>query len=576
MRIFTKEILGSECIGNSLSTINDNFDKVDQLLKGAQENITLLQSYELPIAGISTTGKLGGVKIGDGLSITTEGVISTVTTGYVFRDGLTLQSDNSVLINVDNTTTAIIDNNVVSLPSPQDTWTGTTSSNITQANTWVNVNSSKVATTTALTEAIETVIPQSIKDSSTWVIDNSAAVKEDLILQKTFSETSEWVAKNKEIISQCDTWVIENSADNRDVSGWVHANSSAALAVTEPIMGVRISGPGYNDKLVTRIIIGGSVTSITDVDSKTARLNIGVAAAASTDLYAPKKTQITCDGNTSYLIEGYTTNTAENYLVFIDGIAQTPTLHYTINNSKITLNGTPPVGSNLTVLAFQGAVNAGDGISQAAPTDTDTSLPVGTIITTGTKTAPNGWLACDGSSIDIITNTEYADLVTAIYCGDTANNTALYGYRSTEPTKQNEYRITVLRLQNNIQPTPLSPKTGLVAFAIKGGSGTYTLTLNNLVIPCNTVVNPTVDKLDDGMYTALVTDIATKTKIEFSVKIGEDLGLSYIDYRGTQYTPSTTDTFVYASRSITGRYFFLPDMTSETKRNTALNYYIKY
>ena len=53
---------------------------------------------------------------------------------------------------------------------------------------------------------------------------------------------------------------------------------------------------------------------------------------------------------------------------------------------------------------------AGAGVIPAA----NTNLPIGSMTMWCTDTAPTGWLLCDGSPYDSVTNTEYATLYTLI------------------------------------------------------------------------------------------------------------------------------------------------------------------
>lgn len=55
------------------------------------------------------------------------------------------------------------------------------------------------------------------------------------------------------------------------------------------------------------------------------------------------------------------------------------------------------------------------------------------------KTPPAGWLECNGAAV---LRTTYPDLDTAIYCGNTENATASWGYRCTEPGNPTGTRST--------------------------------------------------------------------------------------------------------------------------------------
>jgi len=64
-------------------------------------------------------------------------------------------------------------------------------------------------------------------------------------------------------------------------------------------------------------------------------------------------------------------------------------------------------GSALTSLS---STPSGAGVMPAA----NTNLPIGGVLMWTTDTAPTGWVLCDGSAYDSVTNTEYATLYTLI------------------------------------------------------------------------------------------------------------------------------------------------------------------
>lgn len=80
-------------------------------------------------------------------------------------------------------------------------------------------------------------------------------------------------------------------------------------------------------------------------------------------------------------------------------------------------------------------LGAGGGwVSQSA------GLPAGARGEFWMKTAPTGWLKADGSAVS---RSVYVALDTAIYCGDTDNPTADWGYRCTNPASPSSTRSTI-------------------------------------------------------------------------------------------------------------------------------------
>jgi microcystin-dependent protein len=64
-------------------------------------------------------------------------------------------------------------------------------------------------------------------------------------------------------------------------------------------------------------------------------------------------------------------------------------------------------------------------LATAAPTE----VPAGIIANFAVNATPAGWLPCNGSAVLI---SSYSTLSTAIYCGDSNNATALFGYKVTD------------------------------------------------------------------------------------------------------------------------------------------------
>jgi hypothetical protein len=79
--------------------------------------------------------------------------------------------------------------------------------------------------------------------------------------------------------------------------------------------------------------------------------------ANSTNVPSFKKNEIsTISGTASYTLSYYSNNNAENYLVFLDGVMQSPTTDYTIAGNQITMIPTPSTtGLKLVVMSLQNA-----------------------------------------------------------------------------------------------------------------------------------------------------------------------------------------------------------------------------
>jgi len=146
-RVFTIEIDGSTCIGNSLSTINDNFYNLDVGLMSIDNlSSTFLTAQTLPIASKGTAGTmdgtLGAIRVGTGLTVDSGTGVVGLERNFTFTDGISCDGSARVFANVDNITTGVDDHGyLVSLPSPQDLWVIANSSYEMQATAWVKANS---------------------------------------------------------------------------------------------------------------------------------------------------------------------------------------------------------------------------------------------------------------------------------------------------------------------------------------------------------------------------------------------------------------------------------------------------
>lgn len=97
----------------------------------------------------------------------------------------------------------------------------------------------------------------------------------------------------------------------------------------------------------------GAAAGLSAVAGLTVYGNISASGTVFSAKVAPVTTVITSTGAATYAINGYTNNTASNYLVFLDGVNQIPTTDYTISSSQITFIPAPTSGVKALVLAFQ-------------------------------------------------------------------------------------------------------------------------------------------------------------------------------------------------------------------------------
>lgn len=65
--------------------------------------------------------------------------------------------------------------------------------------------------------------------------------------------------------------------------------------------------------------------------------------------------------------------------------------------------------------------------------------PPGALMPFARQTAPSGWLAAIGSAVSVTT---YPDLAAAIYCGNSNNASAAWGYKCTDPANPSTTRST--------------------------------------------------------------------------------------------------------------------------------------
>ena len=155
MSVYIKEISGNECIGNSLSTINANFIALDNNLINLTNEFNNSQ-IELP--AIATTTSVGVVRVGQGLTITNEGILSS-NTQYTFTNGLLSSAGHIISINVDNNTVMINGEGYLeAIPTQQDAWVMSNSSTLNTliSNTTRQINTLS-STSTSTANAIRTL-----------------------------------------------------------------------------------------------------------------------------------------------------------------------------------------------------------------------------------------------------------------------------------------------------------------------------------------------------------------------------------------------------------------------------------
>lgn len=143
-RIYTTEIQGDQCIGDSLEILNDNFLNLDT----ATQNNTQ-PDYVLPIATKGSNGVLGGVRVGGGLDVNLNGVVS-IKTPYTFGEGLIADENNYVTLQYDPTALTIRDGVLNVLKSEQETWV--------------------VGNSARLNQEVQ------LNEQETWIINNSATL----------------------------------------------------------------------------------------------------------------------------------------------------------------------------------------------------------------------------------------------------------------------------------------------------------------------------------------------------------------------------------------------------------------
>jgi hypothetical protein len=619
----------SEYIGDSLTTINQNFSNLYTNCINLTTEIDILNNTPLPSA---SKLKSGIVRIGNGLSVTDDGVVSTELAQYQFQLPLKKDDNQSVIFNYDTNTLGVSNEKLYVLISDTDTFITSNSAQLRNLNTWFASSSSNILTKQQLSGILADFIPREIRQASTWVTSNTA--KTNIVLQNlnSFIDARDWLDLYKSKIVQSYTWVDENSTSLSNAINWVNS-TSASLEIVNNNTLLTVNTPELGDTRVKKITIrGNSFSAEHDSTSENLTLNINDASIETSSIIT---TIIQCqEGVYKYYINGYTNNITTNYIVNYGGSLLIPDIDYEITTETINLKfSVIETGKTLAVLALQNkilpqsvyntqqntllpsnntnvqiygdntflgnvtginitgagtrvSVDAKTGIATVGITNTISSqenqqtytndlLPTGTIACFPNKKIPQGWLYCDGSSLDVKQEDTFNKLLTSIYCGDDNNNNAEYGFLSDSPKRDTEYYITIKDIFSETQTTLGTRDDGSLSLSIKGGSGSYKLKIGNKeTIGTNETL--TISNLNNGSYlNCSIIDTIYNKVIYFNLNIQYGTTQqSFVTFKNIQYFKD--DILASTSRNINGRYLFLPDLTEELKRNKALFYCIKY
>lgn len=193
-------------------------------------------------------------------------------------------------------------------------------------------------------------------------------------------------------------------------------------------------------------------------------------------------------------------------------------------------------------------------------------IPIGSVIWFPGKKQPDGWLVCDGQSIDVLSTNKYDGLLQNLYCGDEHNNSAIFGFRSDKPTQDQDLIITINRLVSETPSNNALKNNGVVSLSIEGGSKDYTFTIGNINIRGTEGANLTISNLDsDVQYKGTIKDMFTDITITFDIVIGYTLlaNNSYIVYNQQRYNDNNNNIIRHTARNPKGRYMYLPNFIDE-------------
>ena len=114
---------------------------------------------------------------------------------------------------------------------------------------------------------------------------------------------------------------------------------------------------------------------------------------------------------------------------------------YSMMSQSLSRDGQGGMRANLNMYNHKitGLAPGTDDTDAATVSQINGLLPVGVIVDFGGRNAPTNWLFCDGQAVSVST---YPALTDAIYCGDSRNATASFGYRTTSQTNPSANRIT--------------------------------------------------------------------------------------------------------------------------------------
>jgi hypothetical protein len=183
-----------------------------------------ITSIPVPYASNNTHGI---VKVGNGLSITTDGVISNNIAQYQFDYPLTKSNNDVIALNYDNKTLGLGASGLFVKTSDTDSWVINNSAETKAVNSWYNTSSSTLLTKNQLSSILADFIPKDIRNASSWTISNTA--KNIIVFQNlnSFIDTRDWLDLYKLKLVSASTWFVENSSDVNNAVTWVKANSSS-------------------------------------------------------------------------------------------------------------------------------------------------------------------------------------------------------------------------------------------------------------------------------------------------------------------------------------------------------------
>lgn len=252
------------------------------------------------------------------------------------------------------------------------------------------------------------------------------------------STTQAWVASASPVpnnyVSLARNVIVGNGGAVYNLTTFPSENSDDYIVVVDGV--VQAAGNAYN-------VSGGVITFSNPVPTGSSIIVIVPKPAKILTTNVPtfkKNVATTTAGNASYLLLNYSNNNPENYLVYLNGVMQTPVDDYTISGNQITLIPTPAPGSSLLVMAL---INA-DGTQATTANNSqffvDSNGRVGINTTTPTeRLTVNGNIFASGtiySTGSTFTNSLSAPALSGMFYGSIAGRTATFsqGVTSTSFT----------------------------------------------------------------------------------------------------------------------------------------------